>query len=143
MKKNAALRILLPILFANVLVFLVSFFLLKTNNAPINSIDPLQASIQISMVMLLVLNVSILLSFMIYRKMTNKPKPLTIFLLTFGIFIAEVFLLFRNMTQYEQMLSSNVFGLSSFTTSLLLFVFFNLSAAYVITRYTKRKIDPK
>jgi len=140
MKKKTALRILIPILLANIVVFILPFLFIF--GTPI-SVDPLQIKLQVGAIALLVLNVSILLTFMVYRKMSKKPKPLTVFLLTLGIFIAEAFLLFRNMTQYNAFLSQNVFGMSSFMTSLLLFVFFNLSAAYVISRYTKSKIEPK
>jgi len=140
MKKKAALRILIPILLANIVVFILPFLFIF--GTPV-SVDPWQVKFQVGAIALLVLNVSILLAFMIYRKMLKKPKPLMVFLLTLGIFIAEAFLLFRNITQYDAFLSQNVFGMSSFMTSLLLFVFFNLSAAYVITRYTKRKIEPK
>jgi uncharacterized membrane protein len=143
MKKRSAAKILIPILLANMLVFMLPFIFVFGGKLPVNSIDPLQVKLQIAGIAVLVLNVSILLSFLIYRKMTKKPKPMTIFFLTLGIFIAEIFLLFRNMTQYNAFLSQNVFGMSSFTASLLLFVFFNISAAYVISRYTKRKIDPK
>ncbi|MGB7595454.1 MAG: hypothetical protein WBL80_07800 [Erysipelotrichaceae bacterium] len=143
MKKQAALRILLPILLANIVVFILPFIFISGANSPVNSADPLQVKLQVGAIVLLVLNVSILLAFMIYRKMQKKPKALSVFLLTLGIFIAEAFLLFRNMTQYDAFLSQNVFGMSSFMTSLLLFVFFNISAAYVIARYTKRKIEPK
>lgn len=143
MKKRMAVKILIPILLANVVVFMLPFIFVFEGNTPVNSADPLQVKLQLGGIAVLVLNISILLAFLIYRKMTKKPKPLTIFLLTLGIFMAELFLLFRNMTQYNAFLAQNVFGMSSFTTSLLLFVFFNVSAAYVITRYSKRKIDPK
>jgi uncharacterized membrane protein len=138
MKKQAAFRILVPILLANIVVFIVPFFIIFGTN-PI-SVDPLQVKLQVGAIALLVLNVSILLSFMIYRKMKKKPKPLTIFLLTLGIFVAEGLLLFRNMTNPT---SQNVLGMSSFTMSLVLFVFFNISLVYVISRYNRRKIDSK
>jgi hypothetical protein len=141
MKKKTALRILIPILLANIVVFILPFIFIF--GTPTISVDPLQIKLQVGAIALLVLNVSILLTFMVYRKMLKKPKPLTVFLMTLGIFIAEAFLLFRNMTQYDAFLSQNVFGMSSFMTSLLLFVFFNISAAYVISRYTKRKIEPR
>jgi uncharacterized protein (DUF486 family) len=140
MKKNA-FKILIPILLSNIILFLVSFFLLIGDTSKAISIDPLQTAIQISMILLLVLNVSILLTFLIYRKLSNKPKPWMIFLLVCGIFLLEVFLLFRNITQFDQTLANSFLGLSSFTASLLLFVLFNISAAYVITRYRKRKTD--
>lgn len=143
MKKSVAFKILISILLANIVVFLLPFFLIYSGNSPINSVDPLQVKLQVGSIAALVLNISILLTFLIYRKMEKKPKPLNIIFLTLGIFIVELFLLFRNITQFNQALSQNVFGLSSFATSFLLFGLFNLSVVYVITHYKKRKIDRK
>jgi hypothetical protein len=138
MKKHKALRILISILLANIVVFGGSYYYSNIwNPSPVNSADPLQTFLMQSMTLLFVLNVSILLAFLIQRKARNKLKnPILIFLMTLGIFGLEVFLLLRNIAQFST--SQGLFGLSSFATAILLFVLFNLSAVFVIQRYRKR-----
>ncbi len=143
MKKNTALKILIPIFLANILLFLVSFYFLTVNKSPVNSVDIVQTAIQISSILLLVLNTSILLTFLIYRKMAKKPHLLIVFLMIAGIFVAETFLLLRNMKQFDTVQFQSGLGWSSLVTSLLLFVAFNASLAFVIKRYGKRKPERK
>ena len=141
MKKQAAFGILLSILLANIVVFMLPFVFVFGGNLPVNSVDPLRVKLLLGGLMLLVLNVSILLTFLIYRKMVKKPKPLMIFLLTLGIFVVETYLLFRNMIQFDAPQTWNNFGLPSYTTSLLFFVVANITIAYVIVRYKRGKFE--
>ena len=143
MKKANAFRILIPILLGNVLVFGIPFLLLQGGNALVNSIDPFQVTLQLSLILTLVLNLSILITFLLYQKMGKKPKPFTLLLLATGIFMLECYFLFRNISDFEKAASKSGFGLSPFTTSLLLFILFNASAVYIIKRYRKRKTEDR
>jgi uncharacterized membrane-anchored protein len=143
MKKMSAFRILVPILLANIIVIGIPFVFLQSGNALMKGSDPFQVTLQLSLILTLVLNISILIAFLIYQKMNKKLKPFTLLILTIVIFILECFFLFRNISDFEKSSSTNGFGLSSFTTSLLLFALFNASVVFIITKNRKRNSEEK
>jgi uncharacterized membrane-anchored protein len=129
MKKMSAFRILVPILLANIIVIGIPFVFLQSGNALMKGSDPFQVTLQLSLILTLVLNISILIAFLIYQKMNKKLKPFTLLILT--------------ISDFEKSSSTNGFGFSSFTTSLLLFALFNASVVFIITKNRKRNSEEK
>lgn len=141
MKKTAAFRILVPILLANIVVIGIPFLFLQSGNALVKSADPFQVTLQLSLILTLILNISILIIFLLYRKMEKKPKPIMLLAITSILFLLECYFFFRNIKDFEKTASTSGFGFSSFTTSLLLFALFNASLVFIIARYRKRKSE--